>query len=350
MLRKVFLVLFALVILAGCVPITATPAPAAPAAAVSTASTTPTAAVGGKLTKISLAMAYIPSVQFAPFYVAQARGYFKDAGLDVSFDYGMESDLLKLLGTNQIQFTIASGDQVILARSQGLPVRYVMRWYRQFPVVLFAKADSGIKTPKDLAGKRVGISMFSGASYVGWQALVYAAGVDASKVNVEAIGFTQAAALSQGKVDAALDYVVNGPVQLRLANQPITIIPVSNYIDLPSNGILTNDQTIKDHPELVQALVTAVMHGLKDTLADPNAAFQICLKAVPEAGGAQAATNRAIFDESVRLWQADPAALGISDAAAWQKAAEFMQKMGLIQTPVQAADLYTNQFVGPANK
>ena len=63
------------------------------------------------------------------------------------------------------------------------------------------------------------------------------------------------------------------------------MIPVSDYIDLPSNGIITNDKTIKEQPELVQALVTATLHGLADTLADPDAAFDISLKAVPEAGG-----------------------------------------------------------------
>ena len=65
-------------------------------------------------------MGYIPSVQFAPFYVAQERGYFKDAGLDIDFRYGMETDLLKLVGTNELQFMIGSGEEVILGRSQGL--------------------------------------------------------------------------------------------------------------------------------------------------------------------------------------------------------------------------------------
>jgi NitT/TauT family transport system substrate-binding protein len=124
------------------------------------------------LTPIELAMGYIPSVQFAPFYVAQERGYFEDAGLDVKFRYGFESDLLKLVGTNQLQFMIGSGEEVILGRSQGLPVRYVMRWYRKFPVVLFAKAAKGIKSPLDLVGKRVGLPGLYGASYVGWEALV----------------------------------------------------------------------------------------------------------------------------------------------------------------------------------
>lgn len=333
---RIWLVLVFLV--AGCVPLT--PAqPATPAAA------TQVVATAAEPVKLTLAMGYIPSVQFAPFYVAQERGYFKDAGLDITFRYGFESDLLKLVGTDELQFMIGSGEEVILGRSQGLPVRYVLRWYRKFPVVLFAKAEKGIKTPADLAGKQVGLPGLFGASYVGWEALVYANKLDAQSVTLQSIGFTQASAVSQNQVDAALDYIVNGPVQLRLAGADVTVIPVSDFIDLPSNGIITNEKTIQERPELVQALVTALLRGLADTLADPDAAFAISLQAVPEAGGEQAAVSRAIFDESLKLWQADPADLGRSDPAAWATAAVFMKEMGLIQVEVKAEDLFTNEFV-----
>jgi len=339
--------LMALLLLAGCVPPPSAPASPAPTATtpVATAETSQAQETPAGLTKITLAMGYIPSVQFAPLYVAQERGYFRDAGLDVTFRYGMETDLLKLVGTNELQFTIGSGEEVVLGRSQGLPVRYVMRWYRKFPSVLFAKASSGIKSPADLIGKKVGVPGLYGANYVGWEAIVYASGLDASKVSLESIGYTQATAVEQGQVDAAMDYVVNGPVQLRLAGEQVTVIPVSDYVDLPSNGIITNDKTIQEHPELVQALVTATLHGLSDTLADPNAAFDISLKVVPEAAGAQATVSRAIFDESLKLWQADPAQMGRSDPAAWATAAKFMKQMGLIQTDVNPDDLYTNQFI-----
>jgi NitT/TauT family transport system substrate-binding protein len=292
-----------------------------------------------------LAMGYIPSVQFAPFYLAQERGYFRDAGLDVDFRYGIESDLLKLVGTNELQFMIGSGEEVILGRSQGLPVRYVMRWYRKFPVVLFAKADSGIREPKDLAGKKVGVPGLFGASYVGWEALVYATGLDAKQVSLQSIGFTQPTAVSQGLVDAAMDYVVNGPVQLRLAGQDVVEMPVADFIDLPSNGIITNDQAIRERPQEVQALVTVLSQGLRDTLADPDAAFQASLRAVPTAGGDQEKVSRAIFDESLKLWQASDAELGLSDPSAWARAATFMENMGLIQSPVEPTDLFTNDFL-----
>lgn len=335
-MRHIVTAFVLVLVLAGCVPIA--PAPAAPAQGVS-----PDAPQAP--TRLTLAMGYIPSVQFAPFYVAQARGYFGDAGLDVTFRYGFESDLLKLVGTDELQFMIGSGEEVILGRSQGLPVRYVMRWYRQFPVVLFAKASQGITAPADLVGKQVGLPGLFGASYVGWEAIVYASGLDADAVRLQSIGFTQASAVSQGQVDAALDYVVNGPVQLRLAGEDVTVIPVSDFVDLPSNGIITNDKTIAEQPELVQAMVAALLRGLADTLADPDAAFEISLQAVPEAGGSQAAVSRAIFDESLKLWQADPAELGRSDPDAWANAATFMQRMGLIQSAVDPATLFTNEFV-----
>jgi NitT/TauT family transport system substrate-binding protein len=134
-------------------------------------------------------------------------------------------------------------------------------------------------------------------------------------------------------------------VQLRLAEQAVTVIPVADFVDLPSNGIITNDKTIQEKPHLVKALVTAALRGLADTLADPDAAFDLSLKAVPEAGGAQTKISRAIFDESLKLWQAAQPDLGRSDPTAWENATQFMRKMGLIQADVAVSDLYTNDFV-----
>ncbi len=327
-----------LVLVAGCAPVPAAPVATEPPAAASQET-------AQSLTPVTLAMGYIPSVQFAPFYVAQQKGYFTAAGLEVTFRYGYESDLLKLVGANELPFMIGSGEEVILGRSQGLPVRYVLRWYRKFPVVLFAKAGTGIAAPADLIGKRVGLPGLFGASYVGWEAILYASKLDAAKISLQSIGFTQASAVSQDRVDAALDYIVNGPVQLRLAGQEVVVIPVSDFIDLPSNGIITNDKTIRERPELVHAMVSALLRGLADTLAAPDAAFEMSLAAVPGAGGEQASVNRAIFDESLKLWQADQAELGLSDPQAWANAAIFMKQMGLIQADVDPAALFTNEFV-----
>ncbi len=292
---------------------------------------------------VVLGMGYIPNVQFAPLYVALEKGYFAEEGLDIEFKYGMEDDLLKLVGTDKLQFVIGSGDQVILARSQGLPAVYVMAWYRQFPVSVAALKEKGLAQPKDLEGKKVGIPCLCGASYVAWQALVYATGLDEEKVDLQVIGFNQAAAMAQGQVDAAVVYTINTPVRLRLEGREVDVIQVSDYIDLVSNGLITNERTIAEHPELVKGLVQATLKGLQDTLDNPAEAFELCLRQVPEAGGENEAVNKAILEASIELWRSET--LGRSDPAAWQTSQHFMYQVGLIDAESEVDKLFTNQFV-----
>src|SRR5512138_926673 len=117
-------------------------------ALVLSACASPTSTNGaGTLTKIRLPMGYVPNIQFAPFYVAIQKGYFRDAGIDISFDYKVETDGVKLVGSGELPFAIVSGEQVLLARAQGLPVTYVTAWYQQYPVSVVAKSDLGIIIP-----------------------------------------------------------------------------------------------------------------------------------------------------------------------------------------------------------
>ena len=291
-----------------------------------------------KPAQVKLAMGFVPNVQFTPLYVAQERGYFAAEGLDVVFDYGMETDLLKLLGTNQLQFVIGSGDQVALARAQGLPVRYVVNWYRRFPVCVVALSGSGIEKPADLAGRTVGIPVLEGASYIGWRAFLQAVGMAPDQVKLQVIGYTQAASLTEKRVDAAVCYALNEPVMLKAAGQDPQVLYLDSYTNLPSNGLISNDATIKEHPELVRGMARAFLHGLRDTLADPDAAFAIAKKHVPSLSGESEALQRAVLAECVNYWQGEP--LGASDPAV-----DLVRQLNLVSAPLDPEALYTNEFV-----
>ena len=297
------------------------------------------------LTPVTLGVGFVPNVQFAPFYVGLEQGFFADEGIALELDYGFENDYLVLVGTGELPFMIGSGDQVILGRAQGLPVRYVAEWYTRYPAVVVALEAAGIVAPADLAGRTIGLPGLFGANYVALRGVLEAGGLTERDVTLESIGFTQAAALSAGTVDAVVDYGVNSPVILAQEGLSTTQIAIDEYLTVPSNGLVTNEATINENNPLVRAMTRAMLRSVEYTLANPDEAFAIALSYVPEARESEA-VNRAVFDAVLPYWQPQGNSLpGETTLDAWQEAAEFMQRIGLVETVLAVEELFTNEFV-----
>lgn len=300
----------------------------------------------GTLTPVTLFLGYIPNVQFAPVYAALEQGFFREAGIDVTLEHGFdETDGLTRIATGNLQFGMVSGEQVLLARAQGAPVRYVYRWYQRFPVAIVAARDSGITTPDDLRGKVVGVPGLYGASYIGLRALLNAAGLQESDLaRVEPIGFDTVPVFCDRRVDAAAVYLANEPAQIEATCMPVNVIPVADYANLVSNGLVTNEQTIEAQPDLVRGMVSAFQRGLQLTLDDPALAYSIS-RGYVENLAEDDPVQRGVLERSIELWRADR--LGQSDPETWQRAADTLAAMGLITSDdaldVEAA--FTNDFL-----
>jgi len=306
-------------------------------------STKKSSSASNELTEIRLPMGYIPSVQFAPFYVALERGYYAQEGLKIDFDYRSETDGVALVGANELPFALVSAEQVPLARAQGLPVVYVMAWWHDFPVAIASSSQSGIQKPADLKGKKIGIPGLYGASYVGLRALLNAVGLNESDVTLDSIGYNQFEALVAGREDAVVVYANNEPIQLKTQGYSANIIPVKDYVDLVSNGLISNEETIAKNPDLVQRFVRATLHGLQDTINRPSEAFEISRKYVEGLAQADQTAQWEVLTTSIDYWRTKQ--LGVSDPTAWKNMQTVLVDMGLLKAPLDLEKAFTNQFV-----
>jgi NitT/TauT family transport system substrate-binding protein len=297
----------------------------------------------GELIHVKLPLGYIPNIQFAPLYVAVEKGYFREAGIEIEFDYSFETDGLALVGADELQFAVVSGEQVLLARAQGLPVVYVAAWYQQYPVAVVSKVQEGIVVPADLEGKRIGLPGLFGANYIGLEALLFSAGLTEDDVTLDSIGFNQVEALATDQEQAVSVYAANEPVQLRAQGYELNELQVADYVQLASNGLITNEKTIAENPDLVRRMVAVLVKGLEGAIADPEQAYEISKKYVENLPEADEVVQREVLARSMELWRADR--LGYSDRQAWENMQELLSKMGLLAEPLDVNAAFTNEFV-----
>jgi NitT/TauT family transport system substrate-binding protein len=304
------------------------------------------AAPGGELTPVNIYLSYIPNVQFSPYYVGIEKGFFADNGLDVTIDHKPESESIKLAATDEETVTVAvvSGEQVLLAREQEIPVVYVFEWYERFPVAVASKAELGITDVAGLAGHSVGTPMQEGASYIGLEALLFSAGLTDADIDLQVTGYTQVETLVTDRVESVVVYIANEPIQLEAQGMDVNLLYVSDYADLVSNGFVVNESLIDEQPELVRQIAKAFSGALDYTINHPDEAFEVAQGYVEGLDDpAVAETQREVLARSISLWEADR--LGETNLSSWESMQDVLLDMGLLSGELDLGAAFTNEFL-----
>ncbi|MFL5675365.1 MAG: ABC transporter substrate-binding protein [Chloroflexota bacterium] len=293
-------------------------------------------------TKLVVGLGFIPSVQFAQFYLAQQNGYYSDGGLDVEFQNKIDPDLVPLVGAGTIDVGIGDGTSVIPAASNGIPVEYLATIYGKFPNIVFAKASSGIKKAADLKGKKIGTPGRYGSGWIMLQALLASAGLTTDDVEiVEYPDFTQEIAVEQGAVDAATGFSNNEPIQLEAHGEKPVVLRIDEITPLPGPGLISATATIDAKHDAIAAFVSATLQAMDEIKADPSVGLDAAFKAVPELASSRA-TQAAILDATIDSWagttQTDRG-LGAIDRDGWTTSITFMTGLGLVKGHVATDDL-----------
>lgn len=308
---------------------------------------------GGRTHRLTVGLTYTPNIQFAPFYVAAAKGYYRDAGLDVTLrHHGAAEGEFAALRAGHEDVVEAGGDEMLQAQSTSVPVVDIATLYQTYPVALLVPAGSPIRTAADLRGRTIGVPGPFGETYYGLRALLRSTGLSTKDTTVKYIGFTQQAALAAGHVDAVMGYVNNDAVQFARSGKPVRSIPIgSNQHPAPLVGVGLGAlrSTLHNRPGNIRRFVAATLRGQQYVIDHPDDAVTISQKYVPGLSGSeQHAAALAILRATTPLLSKAGTRPGYNDPATWQAMDTFMQTTGLITTSVSATGVYTNSYLPSA--
>lgn len=297
-------------------------------------------ATGADRPALTMGLTYTPDVQFAPFYVAEERGYFEEAGVDVTLrHHGASEGLFTAALSGQEDMVVAGGDEMLQAVAEGAELVSTATLYQDYPVALVVPADSEIGSVQDLPGHTVGVPGEFGQTWFGLQVLLESLGDQAEQVQVETIGFTQIGALVSGEVDAVMGFVNNEPVALEQQGTAARTIGLGEDVPLVGISLIATGQAMQDDPEAVQAVTDAVLRAVADIVADPQVAVDAAAEHVPDLDTEQGrATALATVEATVPLYGAGEQ-IGAVDAERWKAMATFMFDAGLISAPVEVEGL-----------
>jgi NitT/TauT family transport system substrate-binding protein len=282
------------------------------------------------------------------FIVAKDKGYYEQLGLDVTIGTGSGSgSTAQLIGSKGDMIGFADGYVVGNSVSKGLDIRMVASIYRRNPTAVLVLADSPIETPKDLEGKTIGIPT-GGAQFQQWPAYAKGCGLDTSRIQLVNVDpASTSAALMQRRIDALAAYAQSAapPIEVRGGMQTNLFWFTDCGVTSVSNGNNVHNDLNKERPDLIRDFVAASIRGFLYTRRNPDEAVAIVEKF---GTGIDPAIARRELELSWQTWvtpNTEGRPLGWMAEQDWQATVEILREYGGVTTPLDAKQLYTNDFI-----
>jgi ABC-type nitrate/sulfonate/bicarbonate transport system substrate-binding protein len=294
--------------------------------------------------KISMRLQWFAQYQFAGYIVAKEKGYYAEAGLDVTLNPGgPELVSLPLVAGGSDTFGSTGADTVLIAREKDIPVVALATWFQTSPVAFMVHTDAGIKTPKDFEGRTVG--MFYGDNVeTEYRALLAAANVDRSKIN-EVPGDYSITPFLTRRVDIWPVYATDQPNTARREGATVDLILARDYgVSLLGDVLFTTEAFLAQNPNTVQAFVDATLRGWQFALDNPAETVELIAAYNPDLDKAQLAFEAAETIKLVR-YGAGASCPGWNGNAAWNTEADVLRALNILTTDPDLDKAVRNEYV-----
>ncbi|MBR0642338.1 ABC transporter substrate-binding protein [Plastoroseomonas hellenica] len=299
------------------------------------------------LTRATLRLKWLAQTQFAGFYLALSRGYYREAGIDLTINPGGPNLLTEnLVASGADTFGLSGGtDSVFAAREKNLPIVCVGVAHQQTPFVFVTRANGPIRALTDFRGKTV-TTWFTGANYV-LLGMLAQAGLRQGDFTMQPqqVSVTP---FVDGQIDVvtATRYNEFYTLMTRMGRENLrTFVPEDFGVTFPRDTVITSEQTARDKPELVQGFLRASMRGWREALRDPKAGVDAVMAVAPTLNRPH---QEFMLEEAGKLMVAGQAAqqgLFWIDRDAVKSAHDFLLRYEVIKQPVDLAAAYDRRFL-----
>lgn len=292
----------------------------------------------------------------AIFLLPQDKGYFRNEGLDVTFEEGTSpSDPLGRVASGADQMGFADINALIRYRDQNptAPVKAVFMVYNKPPFAVVGRKSRGVVEPKDLEGKKLGAPA-SSLTAVEWPVFAKVAGIDAAKVSLENIGVpVRAPMLAAGQLDAVLGYSFRVYIDIKdrgVAVDDVVLLPMANYgLKLYGSAIVVNSKFAATEPESVNAFLRAFQRGLREAIRNPSAAVDSVLKRVDGARkDIELERLRMVLHDNILTPEVRANGFGNIDPARFDAAVEQLALVTKFKTKPKLEDVFDARFLPAA--
>lgn len=300
--------------------------------------------------KITVQLSWFHSVEYAGFYAAMEEGYYAEENIEVILVSGGPTvDALAEVGSGNAQFGVATGDSLVIAKSQEQDFLGVATIFRNNPLVVMSLSNGSIKKPEDLTGKTVGVIApdLSTGYDVQLLALLKTLDVESSSMTFIPINdYHGANELTSGNMDAMSGmFATNEPVQAEMDGDVLNLIYYKDYgVDVYSNVIFTTGEFANNNPDLVSRFIQATMKGYQFSIENPEKAAEFSAKSDPSL---DVALQTLTMNAQIPFIATGDAPVGSMDADVWETTQNILLDFNLISAKVDLETVYTNRFVAP---
>jgi NitT/TauT family transport system substrate-binding protein len=301
---------------------------------------------------VSFLLNWIAGGDHAPYYYAQKMGWYKDAGIDLTLLQGKGSvAAAQAAGAGINTFGLADMTTILVALGKGADEVAVMNVYANYPGGFYWLKSSGIKSVKDLAGKKIGNPPGDAARAL-WPALAKANGIDPGTVTWVNVGpAAKLAALKSGAVDAVTDfYNEHHTYKAQLGAEMGYLAWKDAGVDPYGNSIAVNGAYLKAHRDTVAAFVKVSQKAFAACVADARP----CIEALTETNSGLQVESQTVNWHEVEQLMSDPTSQ--ADGLGWFDPKRMTETYDLVKTyvgidkPLTVTDIYSNAFLDPSIK